>query len=643
MGWNTPDSDIRAAEQLLLPEGCHFEEDALQVIRHWESVDVSACPGSGKTTVLLAKLKLLADKAPFKNGAGICVLSHTNVAVDEIKEKLTGYADKLLGYPNFIGTIHSFIDRFITIPYIRQAKGQTIRLMDDRSYAQQMLQKMKCGTYSKLYYLVELNYRNSGTQFVDLVDYVSALYLRDDGALCIKNQKRVLAGADKLSSKQFYKLLDNLFQEEGIMRYVESYKYANIAIEEFSVRYTDLFSQRFQYVYIDEYQDCNEMQRSILGKLFDPVKCVVTHIGDPDQAIYNSSNDTTEDWCPENPLPIKSSCRYGQTIADVLSPLRKGKCSIISSVKTDIKPTLIIYDRDTISDVLGKFVVILEERGLHDPDGVYKAIGHIRNANSAGINISSYWRNFDGGKQTQGEYKYWEIIDEICSLLMQGKLYKVEFLVRKLLCRLFHYAGIKNAKNGKEHTPSSIRITLKEKYIHIYADSIMSLAELTNYTRESTDKVVHTIVYKLINPKLPRRPNVFEKVPDYFMEDSMIRLQLNHDENIFIEPLRKRRIQFDTIHGVKGETHDATLYLETEYKNGSDISRILHCYGAGNAGTSKLYDYSRKIAYVGMSRPRSLLCLAIQESTYEKGQDAFSKWDIVDLRKAKSDGIDCMI
>ena len=34
------------------------------------------------------------------------------------------------------------------------------------------------------------------------------------------------------------------------------------------------------------------------------------------------------------------------------------------------------------------------------------------------------------------------------------------------------------------------------------------------------------------------------------------------EKNIFIDPIRGRRIEFDTIHGVKGETHDATLYLE---------------------------------------------------------------------------------
>lgn len=102
MEWQISDQDIQAAEELLLPHGAHFPEDARNVIRCWHSTDVAACPGSGKTTVLLAKLKLLADKMPLEKGAGICVLSHTNVAVDEIKNRLSDYADRLLNYPNYI-------------------------------------------------------------------------------------------------------------------------------------------------------------------------------------------------------------------------------------------------------------------------------------------------------------------------------------------------------------------------------------------------------------------------------------------------------------------------------------------------------------------------------------------------------------
>lgn len=89
--WGISDLDIESTEKLLLPEEAHFSEDARNVIRCWHSADVAACPGSGKTTVLLAKLKLLVDRMPFENGVGICVLSHTNIAIDEIRKCLSGY------------------------------------------------------------------------------------------------------------------------------------------------------------------------------------------------------------------------------------------------------------------------------------------------------------------------------------------------------------------------------------------------------------------------------------------------------------------------------------------------------------------------------------------------------------------------
>lgn len=633
MEWRIADSEIQAVEHLLLPEGCHFADDALAVIRHWNSVDVSACPGSGKTTVLLAKLKLLADRMPLENGAGVCILSHTNVAVNEIKSKLAGYANKLMSYPNYIGTIQSFIDRFVVIPYIKNRFGRTAQLLDDRTYAQHLLYKMKCGPYKALASAVEFSYENCKDRYIDSVEHAMALYENGDGALCMRGHKKVLAGKDRPSAQQFRKLVVDLLRDEGVMCYQSAFTYANSAIEELSDQYTDLFCKRFQYVYVDEYQDCNEMQRNALRKLFDPTKCAVTHIGDPDQAIYNSDKDSTVDWCPsEGYLSIASSCRYNQKIANVLSPLRKDKSVIASSLERDgFKPVLIIYDMDTIGNVLGKFVSILEDRELHDSDGIYKAIGFIRKEDTAGIKIGSYWEEFDGTKQ-RSENKYWGIIDEICTQLKQGKLYKAEALIRKLICRLFHYAGISNAKTGKEHTPLSIRVLLKEKCDGLYSECVLGLVRLDNYSRDFVDQEIRSMVNALLITTLPSGKSIFDLVPAHFMEESRKPQRNIGDKNVFIEPVRGRRIQFDTVHDVKGETHDATLYLETEKSNGSDIGRVLHCYGVGKGQSSPIYDYSRKIVYVGMSRPRKLLCLAIKGTTYEKGKDAFLAWDKVDLR-----------
>ena len=84
-------TDFTPIEKLLLPNGCCFANDARNVINSWNSNDILACPGSGKTTVLIAKLKLIADKSPLKDGRGVCVLSHTNVAVSDLKAPARKY------------------------------------------------------------------------------------------------------------------------------------------------------------------------------------------------------------------------------------------------------------------------------------------------------------------------------------------------------------------------------------------------------------------------------------------------------------------------------------------------------------------------------------------------------------------------
>lgn len=218
-----------------------------------------------------------------------------------------------MSYPNYIGTIQSFIDQFVTMPYLRQTVGCSVQLLDDRTYAQHMLHWINTNrrAYSTLTYLIKSSYDNAKDIYADRIEHISALYLRDDGALYIKSQKRPLAGAQKPSAQQFRAMLDDFLKNEGIIRYRDAFRYANIAIKESEGQYADLFSRRFRYVYVDEYQDCSETQRNVLHKLFDPTMCVVTHIGNPDKAIYNSDKDKTIDWCPSvGFLSISSTCRY---------------------------------------------------------------------------------------------------------------------------------------------------------------------------------------------------------------------------------------------------------------------------------------------------------------------------------------------
>ena len=628
------DNEIKAVEQLLLPGNCHFSDDAKEVIRCWESKDIAACPGSGKTTILLAKLKILADRMPFENGSGICVLSHTNVAVNEIKTKLTDYAGKLTGYPNYIGTIQSFIDQFVTMPYLRRKFGTSVQVVDTRTYAEHLHRLIKYSNYTQLKGLISNGYNHGSGLFADEISYVGSLYLNDAGALCIQHRKAALAGVDRPSTTQFQAALRDMIVKEKMIHFSDAYQYAKAAVKELSTEYTDLFCSRFSYVFVDEYQDCREDQREALTRLFDSQKCCVINIGDSDQAIYGSDKDAINDWQPSGQyLSLKMSNRYGQEIADILRPLRTGQQTINTSLgKTGYKPILFIFDNNTISLVKHQFIHQLEAHGLTDEKGIYKAIGHIRNSDVTGLKIGSYWDGFDGSKIAGETFRFWSVIDEICDRLNAGQMYLVEPLIRRLLCRIFHYAGVFNAKTGLEYTLYSLKKSLDEKHFDEYRGSLIAIAKLSFFNRTTVSAAFNDLVEALFASSSFSGRDVMKKLPNYFMSESVVNNASGSERNVYIDPIRGRRIKFDTVHGVKGETHDATLYLETEMGGASDIVRILPWLGVGRAGTSKQYDYCRKLAYVGMSRPKTLLCLAVQESTYNRGKSAFQEWDIVDLR-----------
>ena len=636
MEWQISDQDIQAIEELLLPHGAHFPEDAREVIRCWHSTDVAACPGSGKTTVLLAKLKLLADQMPLENGAGICVLSHTNVAVDEIKKRLLGSADKLLGYPNYIGTIQSFIDRFVTIPYLRASTGRSVHTVDDTTYAQHMLHKKKhCEEYGDLDRTTKNSLRN-GNQFTNRFDHTKALYIRHDGALCVGRQTRAVARADSDATTQYQKLISNLLKNEGIIRYRDAYSYARAAINDLPKEYTDLFSSRFQYVFIDEYQDCNNLQRQAIDAIFDSQKCAVFKIGDPDQAIYNSADDTTPDWIPQPAfLPIMPSCRFNQEIANVICKLKKGEKNIVTFAgETGVKPVLFVFSPEKIDRVIGGFISALERHELYDINGIYKAIGAIKKEDSAGLKIGSYWSEFDGSANKKNEYSYWGLVDEIVQYLLEGKLYKTEQSVRRLLCRVFHYISIKHPVSEKDYTMVTMKNALDEKYREQYRQWIYEMPRIQTIDRHSVDQLLRQKINELLRIGNPNLTDIFAVLPEFFLEEATgVNFADISEKNVLIDPIRGRRIVFDTIHGVKGETHDATLYLETNRQGATDLNRILPYFGVGRCGSSNLYDSSRKLAYVGMSRPKKLLCVAMQAATYEKSNGVFdTDWEVIDLR-----------
>lgn len=621
LGFVVSDSEIEDAERLLLPRDRHFDKEARSVIRRWTSTDVVACPGSGKTTVLLAKLKLLADRMPLDNGAGICVLSHTNVAVNELEKRLPDQARLLLAYPNHIGTIQSFVDKFFAAPYVKWRFGSTMHPVDNEAYGRAVL-GLACGMgFSALQSVI----RNNAKRGLDPISVAGGIRLDEDGNL-LKDAEKKAAGAGTQSATQYRQIRQQLLVNDGLVRYRDAYEFAAKAIDEMPESLLELIRARFPYVFIDEYQDCDQQQRGFLSRVFDDAECCVIRIGDPDQAIYSSHRDQTEDWVPRSDAcQIGVTNRFHQQIADVLSPLRKGN-KPIRSAATDgaAKPVLMVYDDNSIDSVRSCFAEQIKGCGLGS-QGVYKAVGFIGKDATKGISIGSYWDGFDSKKASHGA-TYWNTLVEMGEFAASGQMYRAVELLGKLLRRMHRFSATHSGVKAGDAAVDLLSSMSTDKYRSLAFDVLMAGSK----DGSSMNVAVRSLVAGLVGESAATQ--VYDSLPLYFMSQTAEPLAVLQDRNVYIDPAFRTRIEFSTVHGVKGETHDATLYLETEFGGVTDISRVLCRYGIGKPKDSKIYETSRKVVYVGMSRPKKLLCLAVCSKTYENGKQAFEKWQKVDLR-----------
>jgi hypothetical protein len=77
---------------------------------------------------------------------------------------------------------------------------------------------------------------------------------------------------------------------------------------------------------------------------------------------------------------------------------------------------------------------------------------------------------------------------------------------------------------------------------------------------------------------------------------------------------------------IKGETHAATLYLETFHYRKTVENIIKYFYGEreNQIGTQK--QKQMKIAYVAMTRPRKLLCVTMEDKVFKKNLDKLEKY-----------------
>ena len=656
------DNEIQDAERILLSKGEKFDKERKSFIKNFATIDLQAVPGSGKTTALLAKLLILEKYLPFDDGSAVLVISHTNTAVDEIRERIGKHCPRLFSYPNHVGTIQSFVDQYLAIPYyVNKYKKKPYRIDNEiyeenaRKYSSIFLTgfNRQEQNNAKSYLRVNELYKSLGIAFREEQE---VLINNDTGKeIDIRKPRGRTSQAnysdwsinEKNQVKEWLRGFKNKLFESGIISFDDAYYLAQKAIRTYPLL-KQLLRRRFRYVFVDEMQDMDKQQYDLLEYIFfDNGNANVTYqrIGDRNQAIYGRVK-SEEFWQNEGrtTLAINGSCRFSQEIANVIQcfSLHGDRTTSMSTHKSN-KPFLLIYDDNSISSVLPKFVELIQGKQKTNefpksPRYAVKAIGWRKKMAGQGkVRIKDYFPEFtDTSPRVKIDYPtLWSYLSSVRKPVQNKyELAEGRKNILNALLRILRYENILIDNRGVHHTKRSLMNFLKEKHSEHYEDLKLNLYKWSKGIYVGCIASIHQGAKEYFEGLLKKvfgKNSISQEVNQFLNNKDGVEVTVMNDAvrentNNNIYKYRNLNVEVGTIHSAKGETHSATLYLETYYFNdggNSYESQRLKEFFKGNSvsgGLSKHVVESIKMAYVGMSRPKYLLCVAVHKKRIEEYQ-----------------------
>ncbi|MCH8305082.1 MAG: ATP-dependent helicase [Candidatus Marinimicrobia bacterium] len=545
---------------------------------------VRACPGSGKTYTVAARFANIINNWDRKY-QGIAAISFTNIAWQEIEKMATTQfgVKKPIPYPHFLGTIDSFINQFIFLPFGHLVLGCVNR---------PTLVGNPKGAWSV---------RNFRQKAFDNMSYDI------NGDLNLTRIKNVRGGPEKYRND--YEKAQKDLNKRGFASQSDS-NYFSMRILENYTQIAKAITNRFPIIIIDEAQDTSDIQMKIIDILLENGLEEIMMVGDPDQAIYEFHdanpallNDKYESW-EENSVILNDNRRSSQSVCDFtfhLSSLPKSSAAIADELKgIALSPQILSYspdDIESINKLIENFLTECTSNNIHLGQGKVAVLTRGR----------SFVNKIIGAEYSFPDTNPWDKKDIYIGDIAHAKYLwdnnidtkKAFYIARNTLIKF---------KNSRTHfTNNELNEIIFEKgYVKVMKDT----HEFLNYIPEP-DTVLSKWVVSL-NDMMSEKftDTVFAINEDYghlLMSD------------IFSADSAKKKFNdytLNTIHGVKGETFEAVLVLlKIKGGSGSHYKTLLE------SDIKSVDNEELRIVYVGITRPRKLLYLAVPE----KAEDAFKK------------------
>lgn len=552
---------------------------------------VRACPGSGKTYTLAARLAHKIRNWEKKH-QGVAVLSFTNIAKDEIINQLYSQWGIKIGYPHFVGTIDSFINNFIFLPWGHLLMGCASRPM--------LVGEPHCQWHHPSGRGIAAYYPGFDAYSFDLSDNLIKTGSINDRRIPCGNQDITnTTGGHKTNMISAKK---ELFQR-GYATQQDSIYFSCKLLENYEI-IPKLLSQRFPEMLIDEAQDTSDKHMAIIDSLIQNGLNEIILVGDPDQAIYewNTADPSLltnkfREW-EENSTILNECRRSSQNICSFVFPLSSLTTPAVSvSEHKDHShiPHIVVYNPEDTSNIHETIKSFLDECTNHHIPASPAHIAVLARTwamhdKIAGTNIpfgarqviwlreDYYTRHFALGKYC---------LDNGLNVKGFQQLQLGVFKLSKK-CQTFsedEFSRWLEAQGGE----TALRKALLRLLDYFPMTNQMRLKEWIQHVNNNFANAEKSVVLRL-------DPNISSEIK---FEDAFREGNNASDKEYCLS----------TVHGIKGTTFDATLLFLSNKGGGALYTNLLAATSKGNALAEEL-----RIIYVAITRPRKILTIAVPSS-----------------------------
>lgn len=530
---------------------------------------IKAAPGSGKTFTITKKAMDIIDNWNYTGG--LALLSFTNIAVNGMKETFKIFDNSFeIQHPHFIGTLDSFINNYIFLPFGHlemkckcrpQLVGKPFNTWVGKFYAQQ--------------------------QFTEITRDLNGNWVKVPGSKLESNwesKPQILSEKKKLIKLGYANRADAHYYALKILK-----NHENIL---------KLLVKRFPYIILDEAQDTSEIQMEILNTLVNHGLSNLILVGDPEQAIYewNDANpmlfeNKFQEWKSDS-IKLKENFRCSSSICDFISKFSHSNfISKNNENLLEIKPSLKTYsNEDTdIKNIIAEFKQYCDSKNIpkdYESRAILfrgKPFANKFRMGAHQFNIYSIFPGFD-------------LEHTFTRYIVLGKyLWDLEF--KREGFELLEKAYIMLEEKIDFVTHERLNLTIEKKGLIKHRKDILEFIGTipTVNTNDDMNKWINNINNNFKwEIRLKKRKNNL----DSNFEGKFKEIQLDLDKS-------SNDCHFGTIHSVKGKSFRAVLLILKEKSgNGKKYSKMFEKYDL-------LKEEELRIPYVAMTRAKEILWIAI--------------------------------